>query len=417
LADAAGPFRLSKAQSDIVIRAGVIPLRVLHVVRQFHPSVGGLEDFVLALAKQQRKEGILAEVATLNRLTRGPDGRLPRRDIVDGVPVRRIGYFGSAKYPVALGILKELPDFDLVHVHAVDFFCDYLALTRFVHGKPLVLSTHGGFFHTAYAKTLKRLFFSTVTRMSLTQYRCVVANSLNDLDLFQRITKRRLVMIENGVNTQKFAGFGSPTFTPNLLYIGRFSLNKGLDQMVDAFDAIASEIPDARLHIVGNDFDGLYPRLQQRIDALPRGCNIRVHMGLSDEGVRAVMKECSFFVSASEYEGFGQTVVEAMAAGLLPIVNRIKSFETILGAASVGLVTDFSNPPHVAKEAAAFMLQTKQRYHQARAEAMAASERYSWDGTAQRFAEVYERVLGSGKIWRVSSIDSPDSALGVPPRG
>ena len=377
-------------------------MRVLHVVRQFHPSVGGLEDFVLALTKQQRKEGIEAEVATLDRLTRGSGERLPSRDTVDGVPVRRIGYFGSAKYPIAAGILKKLHGFDLVHVHAVDFFCDYLAATRFIHGKPMVLSTHGGFFHTAFARTLKTLFFSTVTRLSMTQYRCVVADSTNDLDLFRRVTKKRLVMIENGVNTKKFAGVGSPHFAPTLLYIGRFSVNKGLDKMVDAFDVIANEIPGARLHIVGNDFDGLYPRLQQRIAGLRNGGNIQVHMGLSDEGICDVMKACSFLVSASEYEGFGQTVVEAMSAGLLPIVNRIKSFETILGATSIGLLTDFSAPSVAGKQAAAFMQRTKLRYGEARTAAMTASERYNWEGTAQRFAEIYEEVLGTGDVVRPS---------------
>jgi len=193
-----------------------------------------------------------------------------------------------------------------------------------------------------------------------------------------------------------------------LLYIGRFSVNKGLDKMVDAFDVIADEIPAARLHIVGNDFDGLYPRLQQRIAGLRNGGNIQVHMGLSDEGICDVMKTCSFFVSASEYEGFGQTVVEAMSAGLLPIVNRIKSFETILGTTSVGLLTDFSTPSVAGKQAAAFMQQTKPRYGEARAEAITASERYNWEGTAQRFAEVYERVLGPGAVAR-PSMDCPDA--------
>ncbi len=382
-------------------------MRVLHIVRQFHPSVGGLEDFVLELAKQQRKDGISAEVVTLNR-TRGSDARLPSRDMVEGVPVRRIGYFGSARYPIAFGIMKELRGFDLVHVHAVDFFCDFLALTRVLHKKPLVLSTHGGFFHTAFARPLKALFFSTITPLSMTQYGCVVANSTNDLDLFRRVTKRRLVMIENGVNTKKFAELGSPVFTPGLLYIGRFSVNKRLDRLIDAFDEIANEIPAARLHIVGNDFDGLSTQLQQRIAERSNGSKIQMHVGLSDDGLNEVIKACSFFVSASEYEGFGQTVVEAMSAGLLPIVNRIKSFEGILGATSVGLLVDFSNASAVGKQAAAFMRQTEMRYSEARINAISASRQYSWDGTAQRFVDVYERVLGTGDVAGLSSIYCPN---------
>ncbi len=369
-------------------------MRVLHVVRQFHPSVGGLEDFVLALAKQQRREGLWAEVVTLNRLTRQPGGRLPDCDCVEGVPVRRIGYFGSYKYPIALGVLRHLHGFDLVHVHGVDFFCDYLALTRFVHRKPIVLSTHGGFFHTNFARILKKVFFSTVTRFSLTQFRRVIANSTNDLALFRRVSNKRLVMIENGVDTDKFAGSGSPTFAPVLAYIGRFASNKGLNELLDTFDIIGDAIPDARLHIIGNDWDGLLPGLRQRIASARNGNRIEIHTGLSDDGIKQVIKDCSFFVSASQYEGFGLTVIEAMSAGLLPILNRIKSFETIVKKTSVGLLTDFSNPTAAAHKAVEFMSETRPHYDESRAAAVAASAQYNWKIAAERFSEEYESVLG-----------------------
>jgi len=380
-------------------------LRILHVVRQFYPAVGGLEDFVLSLAKQQRQEGLSPEVVTLNRLTRGPAEILSPREIVEGIPVRRIGYVGPPKYPVAPSVLKHVSEFDLIHVHAVDFFCDYLGMTRFLHQKPLVLSTHGGFFHTRYAQTFKKLFFSTVTRLTMTRYQCIVANSVNDLDLFRRITKKRLVMIENGVNTLKFAGSASATFKPGFVYIGRFASNKGLYKLVEAFDVLANQRPDARLHIVGNDFDNLLSPLQDRIAALSNGAKIKVHVGLSDEDLRAVMRECSFFVSASEYEGFGQTVVEAMSAGLLPIVNRIPSFEKIIGATNIGRLTDFSSPNAAAMDAAELMSWTEQHHAEARSAAVAASASYSWETTARRFTEAYESVTGAGSGGRDTAHD------------
>lgn len=41
-------------------------MKIIHVVRQFSPSVGGLEDSVLSVAFEQRAMGIDAQVITLN---------------------------------------------------------------------------------------------------------------------------------------------------------------------------------------------------------------------------------------------------------------------------------------------------------------------------------------------------------------
>ena len=83
----------------------LVGARVLHVVRQFAPGVGGLEGFVRDLAWHQRESGIDACVVTLNRIFHRDQSRLPAMEVIDGIPVRRIGYVGSFKYPIAPGIL------------------------------------------------------------------------------------------------------------------------------------------------------------------------------------------------------------------------------------------------------------------------------------------------------------------------
>src|SRR5690349_11548212 len=130
-----------------------VSMRVLHVVRQFHPSIGGLESVVAGLAGEQRRNGIAAEVLTLDRLFHDPTRRrLPATDQVGDIPIRRIPFAGSRRYPLAAPVLRHLRGFDLVHVHGVDFFSDFLAATQPLHKRPLVLSTHGGFFHTSFAR-------------------------------------------------------------------------------------------------------------------------------------------------------------------------------------------------------------------------------------------------------------------------
>jgi alpha-1,3-mannosyltransferase len=52
--------------------------------------------------------------------------------------------------------LRHLRDADIVHVHAIDFFFDFLGWTKPLHGKKLVVSTHGGFFHTSFIRGHRR---------------------------------------------------------------------------------------------------------------------------------------------------------------------------------------------------------------------------------------------------------------------
>ena len=368
-------------------------VRVVHIVRQFHPGVGGLEAFVLTLAKQQRLEGIQAEVVTLDRLFKDPEVRLPIRDIVESVPVLRIGYWGSTKYPVATRILSCLAPFDLVHVHGVDFFCDFLALTRPIHRKPLVLSTHGGFFHTNFGGVLKDVFFHSITRASLRRYARVFACSVNDEALFRRIMPRSLIRIDNGVDTHKFADRASRTLVPHLVYFGRLASNKGLERLIDAFDRLSAKLPEARLHIMGRDWDGLLDALRHRIAATGHGERITIHVNPTDAEIKHVIGECSFFVSASKYEGFGLALVEAMAAGLVPIVSRLPSFASILEPEGPGLLVDFDSD-RCGETMAAFIKRSNEDYPGLRSRAMAHSRRYSWQEVAPRFVREYERVLG-----------------------
>src|SRR5215472_3314316 len=112
-------------------------VRVAHVVLQFHPGGGSIGTFALRLASYQRVAGINAEVVTLDRLPSNRTVKLPARDSVQGVPVRRIGYIGPSTYPLPLGVLSCIEPFDIVHVHGTGLAGHYLALTKIVHRKPL----------------------------------------------------------------------------------------------------------------------------------------------------------------------------------------------------------------------------------------------------------------------------------------
>jgi alpha-1,3-mannosyltransferase len=379
-------------------------MRVLHVVRQFWPAIGGLENFVLDLASEQIRDGIEPEVLTLNRLNTRPDEVLSAEDEVRGIKIRRVSYFGSRRYPIAPAAIRHLRPFDLIHVHGVDFFCDFLSATRPLHGRPLVLSTHGGFFHTNRNPRLKRIFFSAVTRRSLERFRIIIASSVNDEALFSGIAPGRLVRIDNGVDIGKLASAASKHFNPSLIYFGRFAENKGLDSLIATFAELKRLVPRASLHLAGNDHDGLLATIKAQIARERLEDSIHIREGLDNAGLRRELSKCSFFVSASNYEGFGLALVEALSAGLIPVVSRIPSFEDIIRTAGLGKTIDFSEPASAAAEIAGYIDCVKAHYPNIQASGMEASKRYSWTPVARRFRACYEQVLGERKR-RILGVD------------
>jgi alpha-1,3-mannosyltransferase len=371
-------------------------MRIVHVVRQFYPAVGGFESVVYELAATQVANGHIVRVVTLDRLFKtDKPGKLPPRETVAGIEINRIPYFGSSRYPIAVSVLKHIRDADIVHVHAIDFFFDFLAWTKPLHRKRLVVSTHGGFFHTAFAARLKRLYFSTVTRASMVWYDGVAAVSLTDQTQFSRIRRRGLVCIENGVNTSKFLDASSRRPAKSMIWIGRFSQNKRLDRLISFLAALRRIDPEWTLTIAGQPWDLGVQQLKELASAAGVRNALSVVESPEDADIKRLMGGCSVIASSSGYEGFGIAVIEGMSAGLFPLLSDIAPFQRLVASTGAGLNVNFDE----ADAAAATFLERWQEidndYALMRERSINAASQYAWENVSRLYQSLYDDALGA----------------------
>ena len=361
-------------------------MKILHVVRQYHPSVGGLENFVANLASEQQKLGHQVCVLTLDRLFKEPQKKLDPEESIDGISVKRISYIGSSRYPISWQFLKHLKDYDLVHVHGIDFFFDILAWTQWIHRKPLVASSHGIFFHTKTNSWFKKLFFNTITRFSSLFYRQILCCSENDYGRFKTISPKAQ-LIHNGVEDKYSRWITNPQpSNEQFIYFGRLSHNKCIDKLILFVEQLKQYKPNIHLHIAGKDWNDLTDSLTQLIREKDLSNNISLHGPLKDQEIAQIIGQCKYYISASSYEGFGLAAVEAMYAGLTPILQPIPSFTGIIERAKLGLLIDFNKPSDAAK----LFLQFEQSGNNQREQSQKAAQEYSWDKTALKFNQFYE---------------------------
>src|ERR1700720_1295224 len=77
-------------------------MQIVHVVRQFHPAIGGLETVVRELAMSQHAKGHDVRIVTLDRIFNAPRAhRLPHFEKMDGLEIVRVPSFGFKRYPLA----------------------------------------------------------------------------------------------------------------------------------------------------------------------------------------------------------------------------------------------------------------------------------------------------------------------------
>ncbi|SEK80522.1 alpha-1,3-mannosyltransferase [Pseudoxanthomonas sp. GM95] len=371
-------------------------MKVVHVVRQFHPSVGGMEEVVLNVARHHQAAGNdEVEVVTLDRVFSQPELRLASTAQHGTLPVRRLSWRGSSRYPLTPAVLRAISSADVVHVHGIDFFYDYLALTTLLHRKPMIVSTHGGFFHTAYASKLKKLWFNTLTRASALAYKRVVATSENDGDMFsQVVSPQRLRVIENGVDVTKFADKGSPTNGRTLIYFGRWSVNKGLLETLDLFAALRERNASWQLIVAGREYDLTRADLEREIAARGLQGAVEIVVSPSETELGTLLGKAQYFVCLSRHEGFGIAPVEAMSAGLVPVLSQIPPFMRLHRESDLGVIVDPRNPAAGAEAAEQQATVSEQEYTARRTRAMAYVARYDWKHVVGRYVAEYHAALG-----------------------
>ena len=109
-----------------------------------------------------------------------------------------------------------------------------------------------------------------------------------------------------------------PADGPNILFVGRFELRKGIDLLLEAIPALLQRHPQLHFRLAGDDtlqttggtFRDLFlkrhhgqPELLERVHFLGF---------LSDDALNAEYAHCDIFVAPSRYESFGLIYLEAM---------------------------------------------------------------------------------------------------------
>lgn len=161
------------------------------------------------------------------------------------------------------------------------------------------------------------------------------------------VKKKKIELFTRGVDHQRFnTGFRDrafwksfdPTYTGEkvVLFVGRIAKEKNLDLFVQVQKLLADH-KDLRFVIVG---DGPYKPM---LDT-PQNSQIIFTGFLKDEALSKAFASADIFLFPSETETFGNVVLEAQAAGLIPVISSVGAVKENVVDGSTAFVIDGNNP-------------------------------------------------------------------------
>ena len=107
---------------------------------------------------------------------------------------------------------------------------------------------------------------------------------------------------------------------PRVLYVGSLFNRRHVPDLVRAMGTLARARPEASLDIVGDDRTFPHEDLAQIIASLGLGGRVRWHRYVTDDQLLELYGRARAFAFLSEYEGFGMTPLEALGAGVPPVL-------------------------------------------------------------------------------------------------
>jgi N-acetyl-alpha-D-glucosaminyl L-malate synthase BshA len=360
-----------------------------------YPTVGGsgvvATEMAHALALRGHEVHLLSYDRP-SRLRRGVPGLRFHQVAVSAYPLFRYPPYDLALATRMLEVREEAR-VDLFHVHYAIPHAVSAFLARSMCGGCLkfVTTLHG----TDITVVGSDRSYMRPTRFALEQSDAVTAVSRFLADETHLVfgTRKEIEVVPNFVDIDRFKPGGRKPWRERpdqervLVHASNFRPVKRVADVVRAFAAIRRELP-ARLLLVGDGPD----REHALAVAADLGCQDKVeHLGMQ-EHLEAILPQADLFLSSSETESFGLSMLEAMSCGVPCVSTAVGGVGEVLG--DTGRLVPFGDPDAMARTALELLGDEPLLAALAAGARQRAVDAFATDRIVAQYEALYARVLG-----------------------
>ncbi len=345
-------------------------------------------ELVRALAQHDRRNAYTLYLNTAPRALPplGPNWRLRR------IPAPRL--WTHARLGPALRAAR--PDVAFIPAHVLPL----------VPPRRSVVTIHDlGYEHYPEAHPRsQRLYLRLSTRWSAhaaTRIIAISETTKRDLVRFTGIDPAKISVVYHGVH-QRFQPSAAAVSAAAarkygldgayLLFISTIQPRKNLVRLIDAYAQALNLYPELPPLALGGKPGWLTRQIEQRAAAHGIAAQVRFLGYVDDADLPALIGGATIYLLPSLYEGFGMTVLEAMACGTPVITSNVSSLPEVAGPAAI-----LVDPTDTAALATAIgdLARDADRRADLRTQGLDWAARWTWERSARQTLDVLEQAAQS----------------------
>jgi glycosyltransferase involved in cell wall biosynthesis len=211
---------------------------------------------------------------------------------------------------------------------------------------PVIVTCHHTYWQQyTYIKSQfwKRIFlpFEKRTYRLAARIVCVSEDTKRILVERYHISEEKILVIHNAVDTHKFYASSGQKNPHSVLYIGRIDKRKGIEFLIRSMPLVVRQIPDALL-VVGGKGSHL-EKMKALVSRLKLARNVTFLGFVPDDQLNSLYNQAQCAVIPSIFEGFGITVIEAIAAGTRVVGTDVDGIREILKNKDYGVLVKYGD--------------------------------------------------------------------------
>ncbi len=386
-------------------------MKILHVTPYYWPAIryGGPIFSISGLCKALAVRGHEVHVYT-TAIDGSADLDVPVNtpNVVDNVTVsyfkcpilRRLFWAPSMRR----ALLKNIHEFDLVHIHTVYVWPVFTAAKIAGNAQvPFILAPRGMLEQelmrrkSRFVKNIWLKFFGKKIISSAKALHITTPREEHELRQFH-LNMPRTLHIPNGLDLDSLPQTLPTKATPRrnteqnyVIFLGRISWEKGLDRLVKAWGCGI----DCQLTLAGNDETGYSEKLKLLSRKLGIASQLNLIGPVKSDAKWHLLKRAKILVLPSYSENFGNVVLEAMAVGCPVIVTPEVGLAYAVKQYGAGAVVP-GEPELLAAKIRELLDDEVQLQEMGRKGQLAAREYFSWSVIAEQMEQEYMEIVRNG---------------------